>query len=100
MFLTNILQKNIAEKAMEMCHIDTIGLTKQDYMLLTTIHTVFNGGPVGINTLAAILGEQEITIEEFLEPFLLQIGFIERTPRGRVITLRAKKHLEKQSVLP
>lgn len=95
--LNSKITEKIAQEAMNICCIDGVGLTAQDYILLNTIHQSFNDGPVGINTLAATLGEQEITIEEYLEPFLLQIGFIERTPRGRIVTEKAKKHLKKEN---
>jgi Holliday junction DNA helicase RuvB len=74
-----------------------MGLTEQDRKILHTIINKFKGGPVGLNTIAASLSEEEATIEEFNEPYLLQIGFIERTARGRVATERAYEHIDKQS---
>ena len=85
--------------------IDAMGLTQVDRHLLKTIIDKFKGGPVGLNTLAMSLSEEESTIEEFNEPYLLQVGFIERTPRGRVVTEAGYGHLdieypqEKQSKL-
>jgi Holliday junction DNA helicase RuvB len=73
--------------------IDSAGLNNSDRALLETIAGKFNGGPVGLNTIAASLSEEEATIEEFNEPYLLQVGFLERTPRGRVLTKHAYKHL-------
>jgi Holliday junction DNA helicase RuvB len=64
--------------------------------LIETIFSKFAGGPVGLNTLAAALSEEEATLEEFNEPYLIQIGFLERTPRGRILTDIAYKHLGKE----
>jgi Holliday junction DNA helicase RuvB len=75
--------------------IDERGLSPSDRKLLEIIADKFGGGPVGLGTLAAALSEEEATIEEFNEPYLLQLGFIERTPRGRALTLHAYKHLGK-----
>jgi holliday junction DNA helicase RuvB len=72
-----------------------MGLNATDRALLTVIEDKFNGGPVGLNTLAAALSEEQATIEDVYEPYLLQLGFIERTSRGRTITDRARKHLGK-----
>lgn len=83
------------KEALDMLGIDEVGLTATDRALLETIENKFNGGPVGLNTLAAALSEEQATIEDVYEPYLLQLGFIERTARGRIITERAKKHLKK-----
>jgi holliday junction DNA helicase RuvB len=83
----------ITASALELLEIDSHGLDPADRNLLETIIDNHNGGPVGLNTLAAILGDEATTIEDFYEPFLLQIGFIERTPRGRKTTSKAHKHL-------
>jgi Holliday junction DNA helicase RuvB len=74
--------------------VDHRGLTPSDRAILKTIVEKFKGGPVGLNTLAASMSEEEATIEEYNEPYLLQIGFIERTPRGRVVTDAAYKHID------
>ena len=79
-----------------MLEIDAIGLDPSDRLLLTTIIENHNGGPIGLNTLAALLGDEPTTIEDFYEPYLMQIGLLERTPRGRKVTLRAWKHLGKE----
>ena len=78
-----------------MLAIDSLGLDSMDRLLLETIIDKFAGGPVGLNTLAAATGEELITIEDIYEPYLLQLGFLERTPRGRKVTARAYKHLNR-----
>lgn len=87
------LDREAASKALGLIGIDPIGLTHSDIKLLKTIAEKYNGGPVGLNTIAASLSEDEATIEEFNEPYLIQIGFIERTPRGRVLSDSGYKHL-------
>lgn len=83
----------IAHEAMTMLDIDPLGLDSLDRKILETIMTMFNGGPVGIQTIAATLGEDIDTLEAVYEPFLLQIGFLARTPRGRVATALGYQHL-------
>lgn len=83
-----------AEKYLERLEVDRYGLDEVDRRLLLTIHQKFDGGPVGLNTLAASIGEERDTIEEIYEPYLLQIGFIDRTARGRRITRLACQHLK------
>ena len=87
------LSKEIVNEALELLGIDHKGLSVSDRKLLETIISKFSGGPVGLNTIAAALSEEEATIEEFNEPYLIQLGFIDRTPRGRVTTALAYKHL-------
>ncbi len=87
------LSKEIVNEALELLGIDHEGLSVSDRKLLETIINKFGGGPVGLNTIAAALSEEEATIEEFNEPYLIQLGFIDRTPRGRVTTALAYKHL-------
>ncbi len=84
---------DIAQAALDMLAIDPLGLDSVDRHLLSTIIEKFNGGPVGLGTLAAATQEETETIEEVYEPFLLQLGFLERTPRGRTATSRAYQHL-------
>jgi len=84
---------NMANEALAMIGVDPIGLTQSDTKLLEMIIDKFAGGPVGLGTLAAALSDEEATIEEYHEPYLMQIGFLERTPRGRVATPLAHKHL-------
>jgi Holliday junction DNA helicase RuvB len=83
----------IVDKAISMLGIDELGLTQTDRDILRTLIDKFAGGPVGLNTLAASLAEEEATIEEVNEPYLLQLGLIERTPRGRKATDKAWAHL-------
>jgi Holliday junction DNA helicase RuvB len=87
------INENVAKKTLEMLQIDSLGLEEQDRNLLKTIIEKFNGGPVGIKTLAAALNEEIETIEEIYEPFLMRLGFLKRTPSGRVVTELAYKHL-------
>lgn len=83
----------VAEKALNMLDIDTQGFDILDRRLLNTLIKQFNGGPVGIDSLAAAIGEERTTLEDVIEPFLIQSGFIARTPRGRVATTRTYQHL-------
>lgn len=85
----------ITRKALSLLGIDDLGLDKIDNLILETIIGKFNGGPVGLDTLAASTGEDAGTIEDVVEPFLLQLGFISRTPRGRECTALAYHHLKK-----
>ena len=87
------LDSACVDEALGLLDVDNKGLTPEDRNLLRTIIEKFNGGPVGLNTLAAALAEEPATIEEVLEPYLLRLGLIERTPRGRTATDAAYKHL-------
>jgi Holliday junction DNA helicase RuvB len=87
--------KKIVEKIFEDIWIDELWLDYLDRKYLTTLLEKFNWGPVGLNTLSSAIWEEEATLEDVVEPYLLQIGFIERTPRGRKITGSGKEHLEK-----
>ncbi len=82
-----------ADKALAMLEVDKCGLDKTDRNMLSAIIQNFKGGPVGLDTLAAIISEENDTIEDVYEPFLLQMGFLQRTPRGRVATQKAYEHL-------
>ena len=82
-----------AAAALERLEVDRFGLDEIDRRILSTILDKFDGGPVGLATLAAAVGEDPGTIEEIYEPYLLQIGFLDRTPRGRRATRRAREHL-------
>ncbi|MHB1316910.1 MAG: Holliday junction DNA helicase RuvB C-terminal domain-containing protein, partial [Minisyncoccota bacterium] len=87
------LSLDAVNKALELLGVDAMGLTSADREILETIIHKFAGGPVGLNTIASSLSEEEATIEEFNEPYLMQIGFIDRTPRGRTVTELGYKHL-------
>ena len=87
-----MITKQVADKALEMLEIDPIGLDAVDRRMMLAIIEKFGGGPVGLETLAASIGEESNTIEDVYEPFLLQLGFINRTPRGRVVTQLAFDH--------
>jgi Holliday junction DNA helicase RuvB len=86
----------IAREALELHEVDELGLERVDRELLRAIVERFGGGPVGLSTLAVALGEEPDTIEDVYEPYLLQLGFIQRTPRGRVVTELGRKHLGEQ----
>jgi len=88
-----IIEKNIANEALEMLEVDKLGLDGSDRRVLLAMIEKFGGGPVGLDTLAASTGEEDITIEDVIEPFLLQLGFISRTPRGRIVLPKAYEHL-------
>ncbi|MAF59693.1 MAG: Holliday junction branch migration DNA helicase RuvB [Candidatus Pacebacteria bacterium] len=87
------LSKENVNKALELLEIDELGLNQGDRVLLETIINKFSGGPVGLNTLSAATSEESGTIEEVHEPYLIQMGLLERTPRGRSATIRAYEHL-------
>lgn len=82
------------KKALAMLEVDDLGLTQNDRDVLQVLIEKFNGGPVGLKTLSAALSEEEATIEDVLEPYLLQLGLLDRTPRGRVATPKAYEHLD------
>lgn len=86
------ITKPLTEESLRMLEVDRRGLDKMDTMLLLTIIDKFAGGPVGVETLAAAIGEEKDTIEDVYEPFLIQAGFVQRTPRGRVATALAYEH--------
>jgi Holliday junction DNA helicase RuvB len=83
----------VARAALELFEVDDLGLDKLDLLILRTVVSKFGGGPVGLSTLAAAVGEEPDTVEDVYEPYLLQMGFLKRTPRGRVATERAYGHL-------
>ena len=86
---------DVARRALAMLRIDDVGLDELDRAVLDALITKFNGGPVGLETLAAALSEEKDTITDIVEPYLLQEGFIQRTPQGRTATERAYAHLGK-----
>lgn len=90
-----VIDEPLAHKALDLLEIDRLGLDPADRHLLSVIIEHHAGGPVGVETLAALTSEERGTIEDFYEPYLMQIGLLERTPRGRKVTLRAWRHLGK-----
>lgn len=91
----SVITKEVAEYALDLLEVDRLGLDKGDRAILETIADKFGGGPVGLDTIAAALGEDSGTIEGVYEPYLIQNGLIERTPRGRAITRLAYEHLHR-----
>lgn len=90
-----IIDKQRSDEALAMLEVDDLGLDHSDRRLLNMIIENYNGGPVGLNTIAALTAEEATTVEDFYEPYLMQLGFIERTPRGRKVTYKAYGHLGK-----
>ncbi|MFA5577850.1 MAG: Holliday junction branch migration DNA helicase RuvB, partial [Tissierellaceae bacterium] len=83
---------DVARRGLEILEIDQLGLDSVDRKLILTLIENFNGGPVGVDTLSAATGEERVTIEDVYEPYLLQIGYLNRTPRGRVVSKKAYDH--------
>lgn len=92
-----IIDVVMTTKALELLEVDELGLDPADRRLLTSIIENYGGNPVGLNTVAALTGDETTTIEDFYEPYLLQLGFIERTPRGRRVTPKAYRHLGREA---
>lgn len=88
-----VITKEVASLALSKMEIDPLGLDNIDRLILTTMIRNYNGGPVGLETLAAVIGEEAVTIEDVYEPYLMQLGFLSRTPRGRMVTPAAYNHL-------
>jgi Holliday junction DNA helicase RuvB len=95
-----IITLELAKSALQLLQIDDLGLDQIDHKMIRAIISSFQGGPVGLDTIAATIGEESQTIEDVYEPFLLQIGFLQRTPRGRTLTPLAYKHLGLQPPEP
>ena len=89
-----VITKQVADFALDILDVDKVGLDNNDRSILLTIIQKFGGGPVGLDTLAAALGEDAGTLEDVYEPYLLMNGFLNRTPRGRVATEHAYRHLD------
>ncbi len=87
------ISKSVADEALNLLNVDPLGLDEVDRRVLHTIIEKYSGGPVGLNTIAASIGEEPDTIMDVVEPYLLQLGFLDRTPQGRVATRRAYEHL-------
>jgi len=90
-----VVSAEVARKALEMLEVDDLGLDNSDRRVLLTLVDKFDGGPVGLDTVAAALSEDADTVMDVYEPYLIQLGFLERTPRGRVATRRAYAHLRR-----
>lgn len=88
-----VIDEETAEKALDRLEVDKLGLDRVDRNMLEAMIRHYNGGPVGLDTLAAVIGEESVTIEDVYEPYLMQIGFLSRTPRGRVVLPAAYTHL-------
>ncbi|MBQ5814248.1 MAG: Holliday junction branch migration DNA helicase RuvB, partial [Clostridia bacterium] len=88
-----IITKEVAQRALSALDIDPLGLDMIDRRMLESIIYNFAGGPVGLDTLAATIGEESVTLEDVYEPYLMQLGFLSRTPRGRCATVKAYQHL-------
>ena len=87
------IDKRVADAALEMLDVDPLGFDVMDRKLLEAVMHRFDGGPVGLDNVAAAIGEEAGTIEDVIEPYLIQQGFLQRTPRGRIATLAAYRHL-------
>lgn len=88
-----VITKEVADAGLSLMEVDDLGLDNADRIILSAIIEKFSGGPVGLDTLSATTGEESGTIEDVIEPFLLQLGFIQRTPRGRIATENAYRHM-------
>ena len=92
------ITREIAGEALALLEVDDKGLERIDRELLHAVVVKFEGGPVGLSTLAVTLGEEPDTIEDVYEPYLLQLGFIQRTPRGRIVTTLGRDHIGQTAV--
>ncbi len=93
LYYDGVITREAADDALGKLEVDKLGLDATDRRMLTAIIRYYNGGPVGLETLAATIGEEAVTLEDVYEPYLLQHGFLTRTPRGRCATRRAYEHL-------
>lgn len=96
----SVIDISVADKALKMLAIDSLGLDEMDKKIMETIIDVYDGGPVGINAIAAAVGEEPGTLEEVYEPYLIMLGFLKRTPRGRELTPQAYAHMGKKKEIP
>jgi Holliday junction DNA helicase RuvB len=88
-----VITRPVAREALDLLDVDPSGLDEMDRRVLRTVIEKYNGGPVGLSTIAASISEEPDTIMDVVEPYLLQLGFLERTPQGRVATRQAYEHL-------
>ena len=96
-YYDGVITKDAADHALSKLEVDKLGLDATDRRMLTAIINYYHGGPVGLETLAATIGEEAVTLEDVYEPYLMQIGFLTRTPRGRCVTQLAYDHLHLQN---
>ena len=89
----SVVTRALADRALKLLDVDAIGLDQMDRRYLDAIAVKFAGGPVGVETIAAALSEPRDAIEDIIEPYLIQLGFVQRTPRGRLLTSHAFRHL-------
>ena len=94
MISDGVITCDAAREALDRLEVDELGLDMVDRRMLEAMIRHYNGGPVGLDTLAAVIGEEAVTIEDVYEPYLMQIGFLSRTPRGRVVLPAAYEHLD------
>jgi Holliday junction DNA helicase RuvB len=88
-----VITREVADRALLALEIDHLGLDNIDRRMLSSIIEHYGGGPVGLDTLAATINEESVTLEDVYEPYLMQLGFLTRTPRGRCVTVKAYEHL-------
>ena len=88
-----MITREVADRALQALEIDPLGLDNIDRRMLVSIIENYGGGPVGLETLAATINEEAVTLEDVYEPYLMQLGFLTRTPRGRCVTPKAYQHL-------
>ena len=88
-----VVTRSVADRALQALEIDELGLDNVDRRMMESIITNYGGGPVGLDTLAATINEESVTLEDVYEPYLMQLGFLTRTPRGRCVTPKAYRHL-------
>ena len=100
LYYDGVITKDAADHALSKLEVDKLGLDATDRRMLTAIIQYYHGGPVGLETLAATIGEEAVTLEDVYEPYLMQIGFLTRTPRGRCVTQLAYDHLHIQNGAP
>ena len=99
-YYDGVITKAAADHALSKLEVDKLGLDATDRRMLTAIIKFYGGGPVGLETLAATIGEEAVTLEDVYEPYLMQIGFLTRTPRGRCVTQLAYDHLHLHNDAP
>ena len=100
MVADGVITRKVADEALLALEVDYLGLDQVDRRMLRAIIENYGGGPVGLETLAATIGEESVTLEDVYEPYLMQLGFLTRTPRGRCVTQKAYEHLHISSPEP